>query len=52
MSGAPTGPFRMNCQSSKCATLLNRAKQFMETGFYADCEFLVGENGSDQEVYY
>ena len=37
--------------SSKFTTL-ERAKYLLETGLYADCEFLVGgSDGSDQEVY-
>ncbi len=51
MSSAPASPSaRVHCQSSKCATLFDRAKQFLETGLYADCEFFVGPDGCNQQV--
>ena len=38
-------------QSSKFTTTFDRDKHLLETGLYADCEFLVGgDNGTDQEV--
>ena len=36
-------------QSSK-TTSAERAKHLLMTGLFADCQFLVGANGSDQEV--
>ena len=52
MSSAPASQSaRVNCQSSYCATLLDKAKQFLESGLYTDCEFFVGADGSDQQVY-
>ncbi len=32
-------------------TLVKRAKHVLMTGLYTDCQFLVGANGSHQEVY-
>lgn len=38
-------------QSSKFSTTFDRDKHLLETGLYADCEFLVGgDYGTDQEV--
>jgi len=31
-------------------TVVERAKHLLNSGLYADCEFLVGANGSEQEV--
>jgi len=36
-------------QTSK-TTSAERAKHLLMTGLFADCQFLVGANGSDQEV--
>ncbi len=36
-------------QSSK-STIAERAKRMLMTGLYADCQFLVGAHGSNQEV--
>lgn len=51
MDRAPSGQENEDWHSSK-STTLERAKYLLETGLYADCEFLVGgSDGSDQEVY-
>ncbi len=52
MNSAPAIPsIHVDCQSSKCATLFDREKQFLETGLYADCALFVGPDGSNQQVY-
>jgi len=52
MDRVPCGQAHGDWHSSKCTTL-ERAKYLLETGLYADCEFLVGgSDGSDgAEVY-
>ncbi len=32
-------------------TIEERAKHILMTGLYTDCQFLVGANGCEQEVY-
>jgi len=42
-------PVDVDWQSARC-TLLDRAKHLLETGLFADLEFLVGDNHGDKEV--
>ncbi len=42
-------PVDVDWQSARC-TLLYRAKHLLETGLFADLEFLVGDNHGDKEV--
>ena len=32
-------------------SVVERARHLLNSGLHADCEFLVGANGSDQEVF-
>ncbi len=50
-NSVPTGPSHVDWQSCKFTKLLEKANHFLETGLYSDCEFLVGDNEGDQEVY-
>jgi len=45
------GEMSQDWQTGK-TTIAERAKHLLNSGLYADCEFLVGANGSNQEVNY
>jgi len=44
------GEVSQDWQTSK-STIAQRATHLLMTGLYTDCQFLVGANGRDQEVY-
>jgi len=49
-SGQTISEVSQDWQTSK-TTIAERAKHLLKTGLFADCQFLVGAHGSNQEVY-
>jgi len=49
-TGQTIGEVSQDWQTSK-TTIAERAKHLLKTGLFADCQFLVGADGSNQEVH-